>query len=153
MMLAEPELTLVQAWLSAGNQPRRVPFGVSGECWNFGKTARQSGAWGSFRRYGGLHIEAEALPFIAEGQLTAAQARVGFVWALLRRRGPLTVDELADALRLSERTARATVRALVEMSAVEAVITAGPKKLRAVERAKAPHWTDYLMLPAEKRAA
>lgn len=153
-MLPEPEMQLVLRFLAQGGRVNVVPFGVSGESWNFGKTARQSGAWGAFRRYGGLHIEPEALPYIAAGELTAAQARVGFVWALLRRRGPLTVDELAAALRLSERTARATLRALEAMAAVDVVLTSGPKKLRALERMRPPHWSDYLKdVPSQLRAA
>lgn len=152
-MLPEPEMTLVARYLDCGGAIKEIPFGVSGASWSFGKTARQSGSWGAVRRYGGLHIEAAAMPHIAAGELTVAQARVGFVWTLLRRNGPMTVTELVLALRLSDRTLRATTRALIALGAAQMLMADGPRKLAALERPRAPHWRDFLETAGESRAA
>lgn len=146
-MLPEPELLLVVRYLMGGGEIKEIPFGVSGYSWSFGKTARKSGSWGAFRRYGGLHIEPAALPYIAAGNLNPAQARVGLVWSLLRQHGPVSAGELADKLGLSARTVRATLIALTETGAVNLMvirIKTGIHKFAAVERAQPPHWTDYL---------
>lgn len=150
-MLHDPELSLVRAWLDKGGAVQRVPFGVSGDVWCFAMVARQSGAYGAFKRYGGLHIEAAALPHIARGEISAAQARVGFVWALLKLRGPLTIKELATALHFSRDTARPILHEMTKNGTVQVLIGKGAQKLCAVDLPRPPHWTDYL--PAQAQAA
>lgn len=150
-MLHEPEQSIVAAWIAAGHAPQIVPFGVSGDAWTFAAVARQSGCWGSMRRYGGLHIEAEALPYIADGLITAAQARVGFVWGLLRINGPMSVPKLSKTVFLSGRSVRCVLDELIKMEAIEVLTCMKPWQLRAVDLPRAPHWTDYLQ--ANARAA
>lgn len=150
-MLREPERSLVQDWLDKGGKIKPVPFGVSGDAWCFAVVARQMGAYGTFKRYGGLHIDAGALPYIARGEITAAQARVGFVWALLKVRGPLTISELSQALHLSRRTASMVLHEMTKAGVLQVLIGKGAQKLCAVDLARPPHWTDYL--PAVVQAA
>lgn len=143
-MLHDPELSLVETWLSNGGEIRRVPFGVSGDAWTFGKKARAMGSWGAFKRHGGLHIDAAALPYIARGEINAPQARVGFVWELLRAHGPLTIKQLAAAMHQSERTASMVLHEMTKTGVVQVLISTGAQKMRAVDLPRPPHWTDYL---------
>lgn len=150
-MLHEPELSLVKSWLDNGGAVKAVPFGVSGDAWTFAQVARQSGCWGSFKRYGGLHIAAEAMGFIAQGQITAAQARVGLVWELLRLRGAMSVPHLSLVLQLSKPTVRCVLAELLKIDAIEALPCMKPLHLRAADLPRPPHWSDYLQ--GESRAA
>lgn len=151
-MLQEPEFSIVAAWYAAGNAPRVVPFGVSGHACTFQDRARKLGAWGSFKRYGALHIDADAMPYIAGGLITAAEARAGFVWALLKERGPMKLDDLAVAMHLSRRIVADVRDAMLKIEAVEFVPLARAMALKAVDMPRPPHWSDYLSEQQAKAA-
>lgn len=153
-MLREPEASIVAAWLEAGNAVLCVPFGTGGKSWSFNQTARRSGTWGAFKRFGGKHIEQRALGFIASGHITTAQARVGLVWQTLRSRGPMGASQLGRALELDKNAARKVLNELLAIECGERVANARFETVRAVG-ASAPHWSDYLEehRPAQSRAA
>lgn len=153
-MLHEPEARLVRAWLDSGGMIQLVPFGISGKAWCFAQLARRSGAWGAFKRYGGKHIEPAALAYIAGGQITAAQARVGMAWQILRDRGPMYAEQLARATALDRNAARRVLTELIAIECGEAVANAAFLTVRATGAAP-PHWSDYLEIPrgCENRAA
>lgn len=150
MMLPEPEFSLVQSWIAAGNVIQIVPFGISGKVWCFAVTARRSGMWGSFKRFGGKHIAREALVYIATGQLSVAQARVGVVWDLLRDKGPLQQSEIERALEMDHSATRKAVLALLDTGAAERMAQGRMLKFQAIGE-RAPHWASFLR--AQARAA
>jgi hypothetical protein len=149
-MLHEPEASMVAAWIDGGGKIRLVPFGVSGKVWRFADLARNTGMWASFKRYGAKHIENGALPHIAYGEISAAQARVGVVWEALRARGPMYAEQLGRAIDLEKNAARRVLHELVAIGAGAWVPDARFATVRALG-ATPPHWKDYL--PAQSRAA
>ncbi len=149
-MLFEPEASMVAAWVSAGNAPQRIPFGVSGKVWSFAQVARQSGAWGAFRRYGGEHVPPEAIAYIAIGALTVAQARVSLTWRLLMQHGPMSAKKMGCHIGLHYYTARKACHALVEIGGAQILAGTRYETFRAIG-AREPTWTDWLL--SERRAA
>jgi hypothetical protein len=142
-MLHEPEASMVAAWLAGGGTVQRVPFGITGNVWRFADHARRMGTWGAFKRYGAKHIEPAALPHIAMGEISAAQARVGVVWEVLRVNGPMYAEQLGRVIDLDKNACRRALRELVAIGAGELVLDARFTTVR-VAGTCAPHWKDYL---------
>lgn len=139
-MLAEPELTLVCAWLEAGNSVQRIPPGISGSL--FYTVQRQRGMIGHFKRHGARYVEREALVYIALGLITVAQARIATVWQTLREQGPMNANALELALGVNN-AGRQSLEELVKINAGEEVRGRRFFTVRAIGHV-APHWRDYL---------
>lgn len=150
-MLDEPEASMVAAWLAAGHVPQRIPFGISGTVWRFAQTARQSGAWGAFKRYGGKHVPRECFPMIAVGELTVAEARVETAWQILQAQGPMSANRLSQAMQIDCDGGQNVLRALVLIGRVEILKDARYERARATG-VRPPHWTDFAPA-APQRAA
>lgn len=146
-MLREPEISIVSKWLAAGGEIKRIPCGVSGGTHWQSQMCRRVGVAGHVKRHGARYVEQEAIPFIAGGEITMAQARVAAVWGMLHKCGPMNEHRLSLALDLNHDACGKVIDALIAAGAAEDVLETG--LVRAIGDA-APNWRDFL---EQRRAA